>query len=326
MTVHVVVGPERHGVVAHARLLLRQPALTDDQVIRAPDARRASECLRAHRSAHVHLHFTDRLFGGVARAASAVAALTAGHSFSVTLHDLPQASDGQHFAARRATYLRIAQDSSLVVVSSAHEARLLHALGPLDTPVEVVPLPITPPQREARPDGDAIAMAGFVYPGKGHERVLAAMAGLPPSARLLNLGAPSEGHAELADRYAARAARLGRDFSCSGYLSEPDLLDAMATVRVPVAAPEHVSASGSLTVWNAAGRRPLTTRNAFAREVAARNPHALRIVDDLPAAVERAWHEPEWTVLPRGVELQPTPASAARRVAQTLATVATEVR
>ncbi|WP_265442712.1 hypothetical protein [Flexivirga meconopsidis] len=318
MTVHLVVGPEHHGVVAHAQLLLSQPPFAGTSVVRAADAQQARARLRPHPDTDVHVHFTDQLFGGVGRARSTLAELTAGRRYSVTLHDVPQPSDGPLQSARSEVYRSVARGSRLVVVSSRHEARLLADLGLADVPVEVVALPVLPRQRTARPGGCAVAIAGFIYPGKGHEQVLAAMAGLPRAARLLNLGAPSPGHETLVDRYAGSAAELGRTFACTGYLPDAQLLDAMATVRVPVAAPAHVSASGSLTHWNAAGRRPVATRNPFAEEVATLNPGAICLVDDLAAALRRAWDDPDSTVLPSALAVQPSPERAAHQLARVL--------
>ena len=142
---HLVVGPREHGVT---RLAL---ALADGaDVVRVPTAVGPDDlgALRAQvAGGRTHIHVTDRLFGRSPEQAQAVlTAIAEVTALSVTLHDLPQASDGPRSMPRRAAcYAAVARASRRVLVSSEHERALLaDCLGP-GAPVcdvAVVPLPI----------------------------------------------------------------------------------------------------------------------------------------------------------------------------------------
>ncbi len=136
-------------------------------------------------------------------------------------------------------------------------------------------------------------MLGFVYPGKGHDRVLDAAAGT--GAAVVAVGAPSPGHEGLVDRLHAQADALGVELLVTGALSEPDLHAAARAVTVPVAAYATSGASASLTTWLAAGRRPVTTRTPYADELTA---DALLLTDDLAQGVRAALADPATTWRP----------------------------
>ncbi|MFB9375603.1 hypothetical protein ACFFKU_18205 [Kineococcus gynurae] len=288
----LAVGDPRHGVTAAA---LAQ-AEAHDVVLRG-----GIELLDADLgSGPVHVHVTDRLFGdGPEDAADRLVALARRVPLLVTLHDLPQPSDGErNFPRRRLAYSRVADAARHVVVSSRHERGLLTT----SSPVTVVPLPVptlrpdratAPVDPGARPT--AVAVLGYLYPGKGHVPTLAAMSGLPADVGLVALGRTSPGHEDLAEALAARAAELGRRFTVTGYLEDDVLLGRLRSPVIPVAAHEHLSASGSIGTWVAAGRRPIVPPSPWAEEFEERNPGSLLLTSDLRGALAEAFADPART-------------------------------
>lgn len=308
---HLIVGAPEHGVTRHA---LAVTELLPHEIIRAGHPPPAAELPT---DGLLHLHLTDRLYGpNPEAAAQVVSELAAGRACSVTLHDLPQPSDGPVNHPRRArSYACIANACAGVIVASQHEAGLLRAAceraGAATPDIEVIPLPI-----DALPFGDVgdvhhvtnvaavtdvdyvaavegvtdvacaasraasarprhIGVLGFLYPGKGHEAALDACAGCPPDVGLLALGGPSPGHEDLVELLVGRAASMGRRAVVTGYLPDEQLTTRLRQVAVPAAPHEHVSASGSIGSWIAAGRRPLVPSSAYVRELAARDPQAV---------------------------------------------------
>jgi hypothetical protein len=138
---------------------------------------------------------------------------------------------------------------------------------------------------------------GFVYPGKGHGEVIAAMAGLPDDVEVVALGCASPGHDALVGRLRAVAAAAGRSFRLTGFLDDEALTGAVASVAVPVVAARAVSASASLGTWLSSGRRPIAVRNGFVAELAARDPGLVTVCepDELGTAIRRALAEPRST-------------------------------
>ena len=269
----LVSGDPRHGVVRLSRQLAEAVAgaLGRPVAVGAPAEHGA-----------LHVHFTDRLWGATpAQAADAITRLADGRRLTVTLHDLPQASDGeQRLPARRACYRQVLGACAGAVCNSEHERALLHEAGIAgEDRTTVIALPVIAPVRPAPPDSvrDEVAMLGFVYPGKGHGEAIRAVAGLPaPRPAVRALGMASAGHdAELA-RLHGLAARLGVDFAASGWLEDDALAARMAAARVPLAAHRHVSASGSVHSWIAAGRIPLVADSRYARELDRLRPHTIR--------------------------------------------------
>ena len=152
-----------------------------------------------------------------------VVALAQERPLVVTLHDLPQPSDGPRNAARRGTaYRRMAQAAAAVVVASAHEERLLAACG-ADVACQVVPLPVpelrTAPAADASAPPRSVAVLGYLYPGKGHEAVVAALPALPDGVGLTAWGRPSDGHEDLVGALTAQARALGRPCTVTGYVA-----------------------------------------------------------------------------------------------------------
>ena len=298
----VIVGPAQHGVRMHGS------ALADH----SPQAERIegeiTDVLPVILAGDgpVHFHFTDRIFGrDAAAAAQTVERIAARRPVSVTLHDIPQPSDGHAFAARCAGYARVVAAARTVIVSSHVERSLLarHTGIPADTHIHVDPLPIDRAPSlgsTAAPPGfpastTTVGLLGFIYPGKGHDHVLAALAAGPHRADVVALGRPSEGHQDLMADLERLARARGRSFHVTGFLSEDELTAAARAVTVPVVAPEHVSASGSVGRWIASGRRPVVVRHPFFEELHDRAPWALTLTDDLPAALNAALDNPSST-------------------------------
>jgi glycosyltransferase involved in cell wall biosynthesis len=255
-----------------------------------------------------------------------VAALARERPLVLTLHDLPQESDGPRNAVRRAAaYRRMAEAAAAVVVASAHEARLLAACG-ADVAVTVVPLPVRDlrsgpaAQPSAPPTG--VAVLGYLYPGKGHEDVLAALDVLPDGIGLAAWGRPSAGHEDLVEALTAQAIRLGRPCTVSGWIPDERLPALLRSAVLPVAPHAHLSASGSINAWIGAGRRPLVPRSDYAVELVERSPGCVRVYDDLRTALAEAWADPAGTWLPGGFRVSPTVADAAALLVPVLARAA----
>jgi glycosyltransferase involved in cell wall biosynthesis len=177
----------------------------------------------------------------------------------------------------------------------------------------VLPLPIDARRVPAAPTGEpTVGVLGWIHPGKGHDVLAGALATLPRPTTLVAIGGPVPGHEGWADQLAARCAELGVGYRCTGYLGDMHLLEEAARVGVPVCPHRHVSASGTVGSWLSAGRRPIVGPSGYAQEVDARLPGALRLTDDLAAAVDAALRDPSSTLLPDDVEVGPTTAEAAR--------------
>ncbi|GAA0553482.1 hypothetical protein GCM10010172_40020 [Paractinoplanes ferrugineus] len=289
----VVTADDRHGVTVAARDLAR--AAESATGLRLATA--AGTLLGDHPPERAHLHFTDRLWAASPEeAAELVERVAARTALTVTLHDVPQESDGPRNLPRRtACYVRVAGAARGVVVNSRHEAAHLAEAGIVPRVLGVVPLPVTPapvPVSPASPD-PGVAVLGFFYPGKGHAEVLDA---LPAGARLTVLGGPSAGHEADLRAFVARAeARV----EVTGFVPERDLVARCRAVAVPVVAHRHFSASGSLATWIAAGRRPLAIDGRYTREMAELRPGTVRLVapDRLADALADALADPASTWL-----------------------------
>lgn len=323
-------------------MLDRRPLLPHPEVHVGTDAQHGvARCARELRDAlaaaggtpgdshRVHVHFTDRLHGRTpAAAATWFERLAASRPATVTLHDLPQASDGDGRAARTACYGRVAVAARGVVVNSEHERRLLQEVTDRARAVTVIPLAMPaggPTTMRPPADADA-AVLGFFYPGKGHDAVVRALAelgsvpGRPggPRTRLAVLGRASPGHERELDELVVAADRRGVEVEVTGYLTDDELTRWMTRVAVPVVAHEHVSASGSLNSWVAGGRRPLVRDGCYVREMAALRPGTMTTyaAGELVTAVARARREPESTWLGRDAVLAPRVADVAAAYAE----------
>ncbi|WP_147795361.1 hypothetical protein [Cellulomonas sp. Y8] len=334
----LLTGPPRHGVVRYAGdLAAHVRALDADvRVLRVDDP--AGLPAAAAGLGRAHLHVTDRLLGSSPDAAAdLVERLAAACRLTVTLHDVPQESDGPRNLPRRtAAYARVAAAAAGVAVNSRHEALLLAEHGVLaDGRARVVPLGATAAGGGAGPAADPAAgptgsgaplvalVAGFLYPGKGHDDVVRAAAdaadllraaGTPPGeVAVVAVGGPSPGHEDEVDRLRALAEGRGVALRVTGGLDDDAFHAALRGPGVPVAAHRHLSASRTLLDWGEAGRRPLVVDSRYAREMAALRPGTLALYppDDLPAHLARAWADPAATALPAGASLAPTLRDAA---------------
>jgi hypothetical protein len=274
----------------------------------------------------VHLNFTDRLFGSSpSDAAERVVALVRrveamDACVTATLHDVPQPSDGGNYPQRVSAYRAVCTAMHGLATNSDHE-RLLLGESQIAAPADVVviPLPLDVGGAAPRRPGTgarSVAVLGFIYPGKGHAEVLAAMTGLAPSVEFVAVGECSAGHDDLVQNLAESADRAGRRFSVTGFVPAAALPAVLHDVGVPVAHHRHVSASGSINTWIGAHRRPLVPINRYTAEHAARHPGTLTLYADtthgLRQAIEHALDHPALTwVEPGTVSGSPSSATAA---------------
>ncbi|GAA1929151.1 hypothetical protein GCM10009737_33840 [Nocardioides lentus] len=274
--VHVLVaGTERHGVT-----------LLAGQVARAAGAATTTHLDLPAPGTPVHVHFTDRLYGGTPEAAAAaLVRLAARHPTTVTLHDVPQPSDGEWFARRRDSYAAVLAAARGWVTSSETERATVAAHCAPRTVGGVVPLPIVPapPAPVDGPRERSVAVFGWVYPGKGHVEALeaAALLGDTPEQRpaVRALGSVAAGHDDLLAELAARADGLGVRFSTTGWLDDVEAARRMLVAGVGLVAHANLSASGSLNSWVALGRRPLVRAGDYTREMARLRPGTLDLYD-----------------------------------------------
>ena len=279
MTVtQLVVGPSRHGVVSFAMNLAEALQSRDRPiaVVRVADSANLDDAIaRVEWGQGVHLNFTDRLFGtSPSAAARRVLALVEhfeakGAKVSATLHDVPQLVDGGNYVQRVSAYRIVCAALHGRATNSDHERSLLSEAGiaaPAD--VVVVPLPLDlyhAPPRRPNSGGPSVAVLGFIYPGKGHAEVLAAMAGLQSTVEFLAIGECSAGHDDLERRLVESARHAGRKFAVTGYVPFTKLTEMLHQVTVPVANHRHVSASGSINSWITAHRRPIAPEESLYR-------------------------------------------------------------
>lgn len=309
---HVVPEVERHGVTGYARLVAASCGCA------------VAGAAPAEPGGLLHLHFTDRLWGDSPdSAAAAVTQLARQHRLSVTLHDLPQASDGPASERRRANaYAQVVGVAAAVVCNSRWESELLAAFAIPRLPPAVIPLAVAPAAPDPPPavgltDPVSVGLLGFLYPGKGHAEAIDAAAlcaqSLQRPVDVIAIGGVSDGHASDADALAERARQRGVSFSVTGYLS-PEQLSVMARrVSVPLAAHRHVSASASIGSWLSAGRRPLVADCAYAREIDRLRPGTIRRYRpaELSDAISRALGDLSAGWLAPGTDLRPGPPETA---------------
>jgi hypothetical protein len=336
-------GPAEHGVTRLARQIAdaaRQVGF-GGTALQVPDPGGAGGLIDRLppdvRLLHLHVNdwlFADRQAGADQRIGELAARLRRrGIMLTVTAHDLPQVSDGPVLFRRRATtYAAIVRHTGGVVVSSEHERALLLdalAVGPDGdaavpaseaTDVDVIPLPIDSAEPPARPHSHVdpvptIGIFGYLYPGKGHREVLDELAGVRPAVTVLAIGRPSVRHAELLPELQSVAEHGGIGFRCTGYVADADVVQELRNVLVPLAPHTHVSASGSINSWIAAGRRPLVPAGRYVSELADRLPGSVCVYQpgDLRQAVDRAIANPESTWLAAGFQAGPTTFEVASR-------------
>jgi hypothetical protein len=249
-----------------------------------------------------HAHFTDRMWGSSPEdAAEHFERVAAQQPTSVTLHDLPQHSDGTINLPRRiACYARVVAAAHGVVCNSAHEALLLAEFVDASITPTVIPLPV---DVQAQPDSatpvdGSVALVGFFYPGKGHRDAVDAVTLLhPPLSDVVALGKASPGHERDLANLERHAETVGVRFSATGFLSDAELIARCRRAGVPLAAHQHVSASGSLGTWISAGRRPLVPNTRYSREMSELRPGTVTLYEpgELGAAIAYALENPRST-------------------------------
>jgi len=334
-------GPVEHGIPYTAQRIARAATAQGfaGPVVAEPDSARIDLLVDRLPAAVrlLHLHVNDWLFTDSSadpdRQISALAELLMARrtAFSVTLHDIPQLSDGTKLYARRVnTYRQLVGRAVGMVVSSEHERTLLReALGDPALDVEVIPLPIDPmpedppisePIQHQIGPGPTIGIFGYLYPGKGHREVLEELAGIQPPVSVVAIGRPSDRHTDLVGELTGLAEDGGNLFRCTGFVPEGELAGWLRQVTIPLAPHTHVSASGSINAWIAAGRRPLVPAGRYVGELHRRLPGSVWIYQpgELRAAISAATDQPESTVLPAGFPVGPTTDLVAGRYLQWL--------
>ncbi|MFW6773816.1 hypothetical protein ACOACO_06000 [Nocardioides sp. CPCC 205120] len=310
--VHLVLGDPGHGVVRCARDVAHwvgAPVVTDAAEL-PPGAR-------------VHLHLTDRVVApDPESAAREVEALAARVRLTVTLHDVPQPTDGRAFERRVDCYRRVVAAVAGWATNSEHERAGVEQRCAPPTDGVVVPLPVAPLVDASGPptaadvaraaEGGEVGVFGFVYPGKGHAEVLEAVAALRRGGRDVRaafLGAPAPRHQDDLDALVRRAADLDVPLRVTGSVPDTGLAAALRGVAVAVVGHRNVSASASLSSWLAAGRRPLVRDGAYAREMAdLRRGTVVTYTDSgLVVALGAALDDPGSTWLAPGTDLRPGP-------------------
>jgi glycosyltransferase involved in cell wall biosynthesis len=309
----VEIGDEYHGVARYSSQLGSHLALATGY-----NRTLAIETLPELTEGRVHVHFTDRLWSSSPElAAERFERLAATAAVTVTLHDIPQPSDGPVNQRRRSEcYQRVVTAAAGVVVNSEHEASLLAVFT--GTVPEVIPLPVDMQESRLRLDpldGD-VAIVGYFYPGKGHSEAVDAVAQLGrASIGVTALGRASPGHEGDLDDLILRARTQGVELVATGFLSDDMLMHACRAASVPLAAHQHVSASGSLATWISAGRKPLIPNTRYSREMLALRPGTATLYEPpmLASAIAAALDEPESTWLASDALTGPDSTATAHR-------------
>lgn len=135
-----------------------------------------------------------------------------------------------------------------------------------DRPVEARPIGELQAQLELQ--GPVVTLQGYIYPGKGHQILLEAVAQIP-GATLVFAGGPSAGSEALQARLESRAVELGMTdrLRITGYLDEATLVQYLQATDVAVCPFEKLSASGSIATWIALGKQPLASDLPQIREL-----------------------------------------------------------
>lgn len=258
---HLIVGPAGHGVTEYALALAGELGA---DVIREEHFDPSGPLPNGP----IHVAFTDHLFGdGPQEGVDKLRARVGARPLSVSFHDVPQAEEGEaRFARRAGAYRELAARADLNVTNSEHEARFF------DSAATVIRLPIPVIDSPYDPEPGTVGVLGFLYPGKGHEDIAAALRG--SGRRLRFLGSVSKGHEAWAENLVAGAENA----QVTGWLTDAELAREMGRIAVPVCAHRHFSASGSLMTWLGAGRNVLASDSDYTREIDAWLPGRITLV------------------------------------------------
>ncbi len=207
----------------------------------------------------------------------------------VTLHDIfERRSVRQRWLRADAWSLRwLGRVADRIVVHSDVEVERLRGIIPAER-LAVIPhfvdrrAPgLTPAEARARlglGDRRIVTLAGFVYGRKGHRFAVDAVPELPPDVMMVYAGGPVAGRNFVYDLALTRAQelQLGDRFRITGYLSDEDLATWIAATHLAIAPFTDLSASGSLSLWIAAGKPMLVSDLPSLREYERWRPGALR--------------------------------------------------
>ncbi len=327
----LIVGARGHGVVGYAEDVAWALKILDERTAVASVTDVADAIRHVKSAVRTHMHVTDGLLGrSPEEAALNLERIGAQTHLTITVHDVPQTSDGTVLPRRVAAYTRFFAAARAVAVNSRHEQHLVAEFLPGAARPHAIPLGS---RVDAAPDGAApsggdardlvVLLAGFIYPGKGHAQAIRAAAqaadilrtaGEPVGAVVVRaIGGPSAGHEGDVEALRADARRRGIRFDVTGFLDDEQFARRIADGGIPLAAHEHVSASRSMLEWVEAGRRPLVVSSRYAEEMAALRPGTITLYgeDELPGRLAEAWRVPARTRLDPGIRLAPTLADVA---------------
>lgn len=329
----LLVGDPGHGVVGYASDVASALIRLDRRVDVVAVADMAEALEHARRAPRVHLHVTDRLLGGSPEdAAENLERLAGATRLTITLHDVPQTSDGTVLPRRIAAYTRFLAAAESAVVNSRHEQQLVGEFLPGAPAPFAIALgarvrtasPRPAAHRADRTSGIrdsrdlTVLIAGYVYPGKGHTGAIRAAAAAAAELRgagaklrdvvVRAIGRPSPGHEGDVDALRVDAEARGVVFDVTGFLDDEQFAARMLSEGIPLAAHEHVSASRSMLDWVEAGRRPLVIASRYSREMAELRPDTMALYEPehLSRRLVEAWREPARTWLDTHAVLAPT--------------------
>nr|MBA3524878.1 hypothetical protein [Geodermatophilaceae bacterium] len=139
-----------------------------------------------------------------------------------------------------------------------------------------------------------------------------------PGLALTAIGRAADGHGDLVPDLRELAHAAGRAVTVTGFVPDAELPARLRAAGVPVAPHRTVSASGSISTWLGAGRRPLVPDIPYTREIERRCPGALWIYHDLASALADAMADPGRTWL-GDTPVGPSTATVAAAYAKVLA-------
>lgn len=291
------LGPPRHGVRRYGEGLERAVGAQLGASRTAPPV-----------AGIVHLQFSDSLLPASEwlEIVGRLRSLHPDRRVVVTLHDCPGVGhDDPTEDRRRAVGYRLVCDASdAVVVCSESERAALAQCGVTRSAQVIAHLVEDRPEQGdpiVAPRWPTVGVLGFVYPGKGHDTVLEACALARQRVEMVCIGGASAGHDDLVEGLVQDAVRRGVRCRVTGWVEDAQLAGWLETTDVPIMAHPAPAASGSLATWLSASRRPVVVGSAYARELVAAAPGALRLVDPasgakgLARAIDRALDDPETT-------------------------------
>ena len=277
-TLTVLLGEPGDGIRAYAERIFASGRVPDDHaVLITPD----DTLPTVAPGDVVHVHVTDRLVERHPRRWEWVTAAARSVAVVMTVHDVPQMEEGlARFDRRVATLRAIVEPADLVVTNSESERRTLHEIG-IDA--RVVPHPIFPvPPVTAGPRLRSLTVVGFIHPGKGVIDLLDAVGHVAGTVlegwHLRLVGAVAAGHDAHLDAIRHAAEGIGLPTVHTGAVDDRRWAWELTHAGVAICPHLHMSASGSLLSWIAAGRRPVTSATPFVRELAAERRGALHLV------------------------------------------------